>query len=267
MAAQPIQYNRKVVRTEALEVPQICADIIHTPPDVTRDIPEDMLLADTSLNNNECENGISLLIGADHYWDVVSGSVRRLKTRLMAVDTILGWTLQGPMSSRSYTAIYSSITGVMKVTTADTTEISTQLRSFWELEHIGIKEQETSTNEIAPFEDFKKKVKYEDGRYQVFLPWNDKVEMLKDNKENAERRLRSLTGRLMKNKALMRDYDTAIREYFGNGFAEKVRSIEKKRKSCILHATPSGCATGTTDNKIAGGIRRVLQRCRGTFSE
>ncbi|XP_040072369.1 uncharacterized protein LOC120844584 [Ixodes scapularis] len=122
------QYSRKDVRIEASEVPQICAYIIAAPPEIALSVPEDMLIADTDFINKEREKGISILIGAGYNWEVVSGSVKRLDKGLMAVDTIFGWTLQGPMSSTSSTAIYSSITGVLKVTTADITDISAQLR-------------------------------------------------------------------------------------------------------------------------------------------
>ncbi|KAG0439996.1 hypothetical protein HPB47_016440 [Ixodes persulcatus] len=40
---------------------------------------------------------IDILIGADNYWKAVTGSIKRLAGDLTAVETIFGWTLQGPV--------------------------------------------------------------------------------------------------------------------------------------------------------------------------
>uniref|UniRef100_A0A6B0UXJ5 Putative transposable element n=1 Tax=Ixodes ricinus TaxID=34613 RepID=A0A6B0UXJ5_IXORI len=126
------------------------------------------------------------------------------------------------MSSTSSTAIFASITRVLTVTTADITDINEHLRCVWELENIGITAKKSSTKAHVLLEEFQSKVKYRDGRSEVSLPWNDQVEELNNIKGNAERRLRSLTERVIKNRMFMRDYDTKIREYFVNGFAEKL---------------------------------------------
>ncbi|KAG0443003.1 hypothetical protein HPB47_015394 [Ixodes persulcatus] len=181
-----------------------------------------MNLAVVELGGNPSEEGLppakSLLIGADHFWDIVNGGVKRLDGKLMAVDTILGWTLQGPVTSTSAT-IYSPTTGVMRVTVSETNdaEISALLRSFWELEHIGIADKVMKTSETELRSEFNKSVNCENERCQVSLSWNEKVDTLKYNKETAHKRLRSLTARLNKNDTLMGEYDKAIREYLKNG--------------------------------------------------
>ncbi|XP_040077410.1 uncharacterized protein LOC120849287 [Ixodes scapularis] len=169
------QYDRRCVKIEALEVPHICSDVMNNPSEELRGLPDDMNLADGELWGNPCEEGISLLIGADHFWDIVNGSVKRLDGKLMAVDTILGWTLQGPLTSTSAT-IYSSATGVMRVTVSETNdaESSAQLRSFWEPEHIGIADNVAKTSETELLSEFKKSVKFGNERCQVSLPCNGK---------------------------------------------------------------------------------------------
>lgn len=46
---------------------------------------------------------LSVLILADHYWEVVSGKTERLSESLAAIETVFGWRVQGsiPMSSVS----------------------------------------------------------------------------------------------------------------------------------------------------------------------
>ncbi|KAG0421974.1 hypothetical protein HPB47_002172 [Ixodes persulcatus] len=111
------RFDRKEVRVEALEVPCICADLVMAPSEVvvTQMKMEGMNIADVT-PDNAVEDGIGLLIGADHYWDVVTGSVRRLRPKLMAVDTVFGWTLQGPFGTTKSKAICSTATNVMRAT-------------------------------------------------------------------------------------------------------------------------------------------------------
>lgn len=124
------QFSRKEIRIEALEVPQKSGNIVTIPHNFSRDIPEDIPIADSSHNVNKCKKGISLLIGAEHYSYVVSGNEKHVKTVLMAVHTMLGWNLQGCTSATTLTAVYSSVKAVTKVIITDTKESSTQLRSF-----------------------------------------------------------------------------------------------------------------------------------------
>lgn len=58
-------------------------------------LTDDMYLqvADTS-QSGACDN-IDLLIVADHYWEIVMGSTKHLTPKLMAAETILGWTVKG----------------------------------------------------------------------------------------------------------------------------------------------------------------------------
>lgn len=89
------QYDRGAVHVEALEVTRICGDIMTAPlePAVAQMRKEGMNIADTS-GSAHTENGISLLIGADYYWAIVTRSVKRLSPVLMAVHMTFGWTLQ-----------------------------------------------------------------------------------------------------------------------------------------------------------------------------
>lgn len=220
------QYDRQEVRVEALEVPCICADIMTAPSEssVAHMMNEGMNIADAS-RGAHTEDGISLLIGADYYWAIVTGSVKRLSPTLMAVDTTFGWTLQGQAGTTRSTAICSSAANVMRVIVTNETDkdISAQLRSFWELEHLGIKDtQATTCQQDAVLQHHKETTKYEDGRYQVALPWKPAAEKLTDNLESATRRLRSQTNRLQKNEQLIKEYDACIRDYVAKGYAEPV---------------------------------------------
>ncbi|XP_064463439.1 uncharacterized protein LOC135374405 [Ornithodoros turicata] len=225
------QYDRRQIRVEALEVPHICSDLMQAPPDIiNRHLRnKDMQIADTTPLGSRCENGIGFLIGCDYYWEVVTGNVRRLDDKLVAMETIFGWTLQEPaVSSTTSTAICSSIVGIMRVVvTENNEELSQRMRSFWELEHIGITDSKTELCDKGEvMQRLGESVKYENGRYEVSLPWKQNADKLADNKDMALSRLRSLTARLMKNQSLLQEYDTGIREYLKKGFAEVVTESE-----------------------------------------
>lgn len=91
------QHDGKHVCLGALQVPSICGA---TSPQVTDDARELMdahglLAADLCLTSTHMSQHISLLIGSDYYWQITSGQILRLTLHLTAVETLLGWTLQG----------------------------------------------------------------------------------------------------------------------------------------------------------------------------
>ncbi|XP_072140680.1 uncharacterized protein [Dermacentor andersoni] len=105
------------------------------------------------------------------------------------------------------------------------------LKSFWELEHIGIKEHEPVRHEDAVLQHYKETVNFENGRYKVSFPWNSMVYELGDNYECAARRLKAQTKRLLEGDSLIMEYDACIRDYIEKGYAEPVSKN---------HGTPEG---------------------------
>ncbi|KAG0433730.1 hypothetical protein HPB47_019632 [Ixodes persulcatus] len=156
--------KRKIGQIEALNVLQMCSDAKANPSEELEGLPDGKKLTDVQVQGTS-EKGIGVLIGADHYWDVVSGGVKRLGEKLVAVDTILGWPLQGPVTSTS-AAICSLTTGAMKVTVSEINDedILTRLRAFWELEHIRIPGNATKTSETKLLSEFKKSVEFQNER-------------------------------------------------------------------------------------------------------
>lgn len=84
---------------EALEIEDICFERLVLPYTVieTAGLAE-LELADVTLPPAfKPTQAIEILVGADHYWRIVSGEVCRLEGSLVAVKTDFGWTLQGPI--------------------------------------------------------------------------------------------------------------------------------------------------------------------------
>ncbi|GFS35892.1 integrase catalytic domain-containing protein [Trichonephila inaurata madagascariensis] len=93
---------------EALVTDQILAANI--PPPELDNIPqavqlENLVLADSP----DCQGPITILIGADYYYDVVTGKIKHLSKKLVAFETIFGWCLQGRNSENQSSLALSVI--------------------------------------------------------------------------------------------------------------------------------------------------------------
>nr|XP_054933975.1 uncharacterized protein LOC129388030 [Dermacentor andersoni] len=220
--------NNTRVRIEALEVPEICGDLLPPPDDCTASIAreQDLQLADSLPDGYHPGVGVELLIGADHYWDIATGNVKRLGEKLVAMETAFGWTSQGTESTSSVATFLSS-TGVMRVgVTTAPDEISRQLRSFWQLEHLGIvNDTQLTAKEDSVLRAFEETITQKNGRYQVALPWKENASDLTDNKSIASHRLHSLTAKLLRHEETVLDYDQAIRNYLQAGHAEEANEL------------------------------------------
>ncbi|RXN24216.1 hypothetical protein ROHU_000842 [Labeo rohita] len=100
---------------------------------------------------------LSMLIGADYYWRVVSGQVERITDALVAVESIFGWSVQGL---------------VKMFQVSEDALVSQRLKAFWKIESIGITMKQTENpEEEEALLKFEKTTQYKDGRYKVELPW------------------------------------------------------------------------------------------------
>ena len=79
-------------------------------------------------------------------------------------------------------------THVMKVECSEIDPLTEQVSRFWDLDSIGIKE-----NEPSVYETFVENIKHDGTRYEVNLPWKLSHPMLPDNFALSLGRLRSLT--------------------------------------------------------------------------
>ncbi|XP_042150258.1 uncharacterized protein LOC121838227 [Ixodes scapularis] len=216
---------------EALEVEVISRETLPRPDiNIQRNLKRmNIPLADDAekVINNEATR---ILIGLDHYWEMCTGRIKKLDKRITAMETALGWTIQGPMTVHSELTTSSTIM-VLNVT-ATVEEVNNALKQFWELEAAGIKDSpiENGHDEdiLAKFEDT---VTFQEGRYHVRLPWKSTVS-LDDNRGLALKRLNQLTRRLQKNPELLEKYDRAIREYLNTGVAEKVKDEDTNGRLC-----------------------------------
>ena len=214
-------------------VPMICEPLIGQPIDVC--ISQNPHLADLELADWADQGSrleVDVLIGSDHYWDLVTGAVSKSTGGPTAIHTKLGWVLSGPIAVGGSNQCSTNLitTHVLRVDTQPD-PLNDQLRAFWELESLGIQ-----PNEKSMYDDSRSTIKLREGRYEVSLPWKQFHQPLPDNYSLSQQRLHGLLKRLRQNPALLRDYDCIIQEQIEKGIVEDAPAIEAN--STQLHYLP-----------------------------
>ncbi|KAL1487026.1 hypothetical protein MTO96_046699 [Rhipicephalus appendiculatus] len=91
------RFDAQEITMDALEVPEACT--VKTPAieqGLLMQLHErKMLIADEQRIGDRLTQTISVIIGSDNYWRIVTGKIERLSYDLCAVETIFGWLVQG----------------------------------------------------------------------------------------------------------------------------------------------------------------------------
>ena len=120
---------------------------------------------------------VDILIGADYYWELVTGRTSRCEDGPVAVDTRHGWVLSAWTHNQDEAVQelhgppdHTHPTHTLHVDTAvnETETLNGMLHSFWELKSLGIKQPDQCV-----LTEFEEKIELKNGRYQVLLPWKD----------------------------------------------------------------------------------------------
>ena len=161
---------------------------------------------------------VDVLIGSDHYWKVVSGRVIQAAHGPTALKKKFGWVLSGPaheLSNGSHGANLL-ITHTLRIDAAleqqSDSDLDASLKRLWDLEILGIKEDESSI-----YEKFTTSVQHHEGRYEVELPWKETHPTLPDNLDLSQARLRNLLLHLRKDQCILREYDSVIKNQLSSG--------------------------------------------------
>ncbi|KAK2548100.1 hypothetical protein P5673_031800 [Acropora cervicornis] len=130
---------------------------------------------------------VDILVGANQYRNIANGEIKRGESGPVAMNTRFRWTLSGPVENAPHSETHSvnlAATHVLRIDTGrykmdvHEMELGAKLRTFWELESIGIKKEEDSV-----LETFQETVTFKNQRYEVGLPWKEAHDPLLTNKE------------------------------------------------------------------------------------
>ncbi|XP_070576393.1 uncharacterized protein [Ptychodera flava] len=169
---------------------------------------------------------ISVLIGADYYWDFVEDRVIR-GSGPTAVSSKFGYLLSGPIHSGKATKNPATILHIL----TDTCEEESQLKVYWDLETIGIKDELLANNKTKDdFELYRDThLRIENGKYVARLPWKPDHPALPTNYNIAEMRTRSMARRLTPD--ILKAYDKIISDQMARDFIEETTDDESERRS------------------------------------
>ncbi|KRX86446.1 hypothetical protein T4E_10538 [Trichinella pseudospiralis] len=220
---------------QALVLPKICGKIRQAPVKLS-EWPHlsSLPVAD------QCEERtftIDVLIGLDHYFNLVGGDVRRGPAGgPVAIHSRLGWILCGQTNRRPTTAVTTLLTHVEE--SADQI-----LRRFWELEAIGIAtDNQTAPPDQEALQRFEQGLSFDGERYEVHLPWLPSRPSLPNNFPQARRRLLAVERRLARCEEERLEYAATMRQYVENGWAERALEIGPEGRTWYLphHAVYQG---------------------------
>ena len=108
----------------------------------------------------------------------------------------------------------------------ETTDLNDKIHRFWDLDEIGI-----SNQELSVYEKFKNNITLQEGRYSVRLPIKeyhpvlpDNYPILPDNYDLSLKRLQSLKMRLAKDEMLLQKYDQIFQDQINAGMIKEVKT-------------------------------------------
>lgn len=227
----------KEVEISALTFPVICSSL-RSKVDVGK-FPhlETLELADDF--DNECDDSIDILIGSDHYWNIVEGDTIRGQSGPIAVSSKLGWLLSGPggesvENNNTVSNLVISGERDYQFCSNENDQLLNTLKNFWETETIGIKEEVEESIDNS----FIKDLSYDGKRYVVGLPWKEEKEPIPSEYQLCHNRLNSLHHKLKRDPELLREYDQIIKEQLQMGIIEEVPIQADDQFSENVHYLP-----------------------------
>ncbi|GFU25971.1 uncharacterized protein TNCV_5104661 [Trichonephila clavipes] len=114
-------------------------------------------------------------------------------------------------------------------------KVDRNLTKFWDLEAIGIKAESSCDPDDQAMQHFKSSVRFNSGRYEVGFPWKSHTQELKNNFSVAEKRVKSLTRRFIRDPTLYIQYSEILKEYESQGIIERVLETEKPTDRAVFY--------------------------------
>ena len=163
--------GRECFKLQALQFPAICSSL---PNSVSLAQFPNLLKLGLADPPSSAPEGIDVLIGSDYYWNMVEEVIRTDGGPTVAKSKF-GWLLSGPLATFDPTGItvthlsLCNLPGTLVQPDLAGDGLTDILKSFWETESLGIKE-EPIESKMNP-EPFLTKVRFLHDRYEVGLPW------------------------------------------------------------------------------------------------
>ena len=186
-------------------------------------------LAKIPFNPPVNQSNIDILIGTDYPFlhkavkEVAGSNLCEPLARL----TPLGWTCIGKACSKSKVRQMSVHVNKVSMFVPDQKEIediNTNVKKFWEIEDIQSQEKMMSKDDRVIYEEtVESLIKTEDKtRFQVDIPWNQRVKHLTNNYNQALSRLKNTESQLKKKPEIEEVYEKSLKKFLDKGYISRV---------------------------------------------
>ena len=179
---------------------------------------------------------VDILIGidlADLHYSIQD--IRGKPGEPVARLTPLGWTCIGGTAYSANGPFNTNFNRAYFINKADK-DLNQTLQKFWEIDTSGsLTEKETllSVEDSYALREVSQSLKFEDGRYEVAMPWKPNAPELPNNYEMAMSRLQSTERGLLKNRDIGKAYNDVI--HLEKGYISKVREKKDEKSWCLPH--------------------------------
>ncbi|XP_054279009.1 uncharacterized protein LOC128997397 [Macrosteles quadrilineatus] len=212
--------NSYACNFDVLDQDIICNDVTTVKPG-----PWFTELGKLGINVTDGDGPIEVLIGADVAGKLYTEKRYMLSNGLVAMHTLLGWTLMGRTTVEG-----NDRSSSMAVTSLLSPIDNKSISDLWSLDVLGIKDPVEAKSESSvksrTMEHFVESVSVEnDGRYQVKLPWVDDHPPLPTNLKVAQKRLSNLTNKL-NSSGYLSSYKQVLSDWEELGIIEKVNDAD-----------------------------------------
>lgn len=157
---------------------------------------------------------IDMLIGADYFFDVITGQRLTFANTTFAQHTILSWVMSGKIETFKSDAKQCADSVISMHATLS---LDQQLKRFWEIEDIPnqvilTSNEKRTENLFASTHSISS-----DGKISVLLPFKDEVSELGNSINSAISRMKHMELRFTRNPKLKVDYHKFMQEYLDLG--------------------------------------------------
>uniref|UniRef100_A0AC35FKR7 Reverse transcriptase domain-containing protein n=1 Tax=Panagrolaimus sp. PS1159 TaxID=55785 RepID=A0AC35FKR7_9BILA len=188
-----------------------------------------------------------VLIGMDYFMEFIT-SLEKAGQDVYIVNSVVG-----KMICKSMPQLQTNTVTSLAIESQTFDEDESNLKKFWNLEDMGIKDSENNDEEAKILEKFKKNVKFENHRYFVSWPEKENHEELPSNAGLALGRMKSMFKRLSSDPKLLDDCDKIVKDQHAREVIEIAPEIPEGH--LVHYLSPQAVIT---PQKITTKIRMVF---------
>lgn len=183
------------------------------------------------------EGRVELLIGQDAPDALIPREVlSSSEDAPYAVRTVLGWTLNGPLSPDPSTGLCASAS--VNFASGSHSDLSYQLERFWAVDSVPTRNSDDSRwsmDDKRVIELWQKSIVYKNGHYELPIPFKREIPNLPLNISMAKDRLARLKTRLIRNPLLHEQYTKYMKDLILKEYAELVPLPENNENGLVWY--------------------------------